>query len=256
MSVSDLRLEDISLFNYIKHEVLPVGFSEHIQGESLVYSSTYGGYVAETSMVPSPTSLGRGWVLFDDTLVGSKYVVDTSSEQTDKVTVTGPSLYDIDYTNGVLKNCNATPTSVDYYWHYVSVLDSWPGTEPPELPIVSIDIEGSRKEGFQLGGGVKNIRDIIFHIFATSRQERDDLSETIYDAVYNKYISIKDFSDGGYLDYDGTYNNIIPGNLNGASMYFYDIKHTNINVWSDFSDLNKYRSQIRCSYESFIDNPY
>lgn len=256
MSVSDLRLEDISLFNYIKHEVLPVKFSEQVTGESLVYSSTYGGYIADTLEEPSPTSLGRGWVLFDDTTVGSRIVVDTTAEQTDKITVVGPTTYTIDYTNGVIKDYDVDPTSVDYYYHYVSVLDSWPGTNPPALPIVSIDITKSRKEGFQLGGGEKRIRDVVFHIFATTKSERDDLSEAIYDAVYNKYITAKDFSVGGYLNYDGTYSGVTPESLNNASMYFYDIRHNNINVWSDFSDLNKYRSEVRCSYESYIDNPY
>ncbi len=256
MSASDLRLEDISLLNYIKHEVLPVKFSEQLQNEDLVYNSVLGGYIADTSMLPSPTSLGRGWVLFDDATVGTRVIVDTSAEQTTKLSVVGPTTYDVDYVNGVIKNYDVDPTSVSYYWHYVSLLDAWPGTNPPELPIVTIDITGFEKEGFQLGGGVKNIRDVVFNIFATTRAERDDLSETIYDAVYNKYIVINDFSAGGYLNYDGTYSGSTPTNLNGANMYFYNIRHNNINVWSDFSDLNKYRSEIRCSYESFIDNPY
>ncbi len=256
MSASDLRLEDISLFNYIKHEVLPVKFSEQLQGESLVYNSVLGGYVADTSMEPNPTSLGRGWVLFDDNTVGNRVLVDTTAEQTTKVSVVGPTTYDIDYKNGVIKNYDVEPTSVSYYWNYVSVLDAWPGTNPPDLPIVAIDITGSMKEGFQLGAGVKNIRDVVFSIFATTKAERDDLSDAMYDAVYNKYITINDFSSGGYLNYDGTYNGVTPSNLNGANMYFYNIKHNNINVWSDFSDLNKYRSEVRCSYESFIDNPY
>ncbi len=256
MSASDLRLEDISLFNYIKHEVLPVKFSEQIQGEGLVYSSARSGYIADTSMEPSPISNGRGWVLFDDNIVGTRVIVDTSAEQTTKLTVVGPTTYTVDYKNGVIKDYDVEPTSVSYYWNYVSLLDAWPGTNPPELPIVTIDITSFKKEGFQLGGGVKNIRDVVFNIFATTKAERDDLSEAIYDSVYNKYIVINDFSSGGYLNYDGTYNGVTPTNLNGATMYFYNIKHSNINVWSDFSDLNKYRSEVRCSYESFIDNPY
>lgn len=256
MSVSDLRLEDISLFNYIKHEVLPVKFSEQIQGESLVYSSALGGYIPDTSMIPNPTSTGRGWVLFDDNTIGNRVIVDISEEQTTKVSIVGPTTYDINYFSGAIKNYDAIPTSINYYWNYVALLDAWPGTDPPKLPIVTIDITGFEKKGFQLGGGVKNIRDVVFNIFATTRAERDDLSETIYDSVYNKHIPIKDFSSGGYLNYDGTYDSTTPGNLNGATMYFYNIKHNNINVWSDFSDLNKYRSEIRCSYESYIDNPY
>ncbi|HEC67145.1 MAG TPA: hypothetical protein ENI23_17850 [bacterium] len=385
MAVSTLRLERTSLYNYLKYEVLPVEFSEQLT-ESLVYNLSLGGYVTDSSMDPSPISLGRGWVPFDDFSVGSETIVDISQEQASKVTV-APSygsdlvtdgdmeaagvgawtvgnnatltketgtpyegsqvlriarngegnpytsqdvltigkkyratgwarsdgnavpvihigtnavswtgtistswqyfdvivvtdisivalfanteigteytefdaveikeamVYTVDYLRGAIKNPTITPTSVTYSWNYVSVLKSWPGSNPPPLPIVSIDVGGSSPEGFQLGGGKKRVREASIYIFATSPDERDDLTDTIEDSFFNRNVSVKDYSTGDYLNYDGTFNTgFSPSNISSSPMYMLDVASRPINVADIGSELNRYRSVINIVYETY-----
>lgn len=255
MAISRLSKEQLSLYYYLKYEVISPAFAENVTNDSLEYDASLGGYVAQaTGVEPSPTSEGRGWVFFDDTLVGDKYVVDTSAEQTSKVSVTGASSYTVDYVRGVIKNPDATPTSVSYYWNYVSVLKYWPGVTPPPLPFVTISIESTTKEGFQLGGGVKNIRRVYIDIFATNTLERDDLTDTIQTALFDRTIAIKDFSTGSYLKYDGTFDTSLSLPLDSLGyMYMMDAEARNVHISSDWTEINKYRSTISSMYESFVE---
>lgn len=253
MATSRLRLENTSLFNYIFYQVISPQFSEQLE-EDLVYNPSTGVYEVRSRMEPSPTSEGRGWVFFDDSLVNGDYIVDTSAEQTSKVSVTGASSYTINYLNGTISNPDTTPTSVSYYWNYVAVLPRWPGTKPPPLPFVSLKIESSEKTGFQLGGGVRDLRTVYFDIFATSDEERDDISEAIHSAIFNRNISIKDFSDGWYLNYDGTFNTSLSLPLSSlGSLRFIEANHKNLHFSDDWTGFNKYRSVVSGTYESFVD---
>lgn len=255
MPASNLRLEDIAIFNYIKYGLLPTEFSEQITGEALIYDPTLGAYKTESSMEPLPTSAGRGWVCFDDYTVNGSLVVDTESEQASKVSVVGASTYAVDYLHGRIYNPDSVPTSVSYYWHYISVLDAWPGIDPPPLPIVSVGVDRSVKEGFQLGGGVKTVREFSIYVFGTSRGERDDITEVIHSNLFNRQIMLKDFSTGDYLNYDGTFNTgFSPTLLASSSLNITSTEARNINIWSDWSDLNKYRSVISGEYETFTES--
>jgi hypothetical protein len=255
MSISRLRLENSSIFNYMKYEVISPQFTEQATNESLSYNSSTGGYVAQSSYVPSPISDGRGWVFFDDTTVNGRIVVDASQEQNAKVTVTGASSYTINYLTGAIHNPNGVPTAVSYYWNYVSVISYWPGTNPPPLPFISMSIDSNKKEGFQLGGGVKNVRKVYFDIFASSASERDDLSDAVHSALFNRTITMKDFSDGNYLNYDGTFNTNLsyPLDILG-NVRFIEIEHKNLHSVGDWSDLQKYRSIVSGTYESYVDS--
>jgi hypothetical protein len=255
MTASRLRLERISLFNYIKYEVIPTEFSERASNEALVYDAALNAYTPDTSLDPSPTSEGRGWVFFDDSTVDGRIVVDSSQVQTSKISVVGASSYTINYTNGRITNPNTVPTSISYFWNYVSVIDRWLDTTPPPLPCVSLKIEESRKSGFQLGGGVKNTRTVYFDIFATSSAEREDISELIHNNLFNRRITIKDFSSGDYLNYDGTFNTSLSLPLDTlGSIFFLDVVQRNINLPNEWSDLNKYRSTVIGTYESLVDS--
>jgi len=255
MTASRLRLENASIFNFMKYEIISPAFSELSSVEDLVYDSNLAAYVAQSAMDPSPTSEGRGWVFFDDATVNSRIIVDTNSEQTTKVVVTGASTYTVNYLNGSIKNPDTTPTSVQYYWNYVSVLPSWPGTTPPPLPFVYMGIDANRKEGFQLGGGVRNLRTVSFDIFATTASERDDIADVVHSALFNRTITIRDFSGGGYLNYDGTFNSSVsipPPNL--GNLIFLDVTMKNIHVAGEWTDLHKYRSLVSGTYESLVDS--
>lgn len=263
MPASRLRLENSSLFHYIKDQVIPIEFSEQRIKESLVYNSTLNAFVASAPGSPSPVSDGRGWVYFDDSIVNGRLVVDITQEQTSKVSVytagdvlIDPSNYTVNYKNGsIIRNSGDEPAKVSYYWNYVSVLPSWPGTVPPPLPLVSLGIDFSEKEGFQLGPGVRNVRTIYFNIFCTSPQERDDLSELIHNSIHDRRIDILDFSSGDYIESKtGTFNDSVVPLSSLGSMFFFETSHRNMYVADDFSDLYKYRSVITGIYESFVED--
>ena len=261
MSISRLRLENNSLFHYIKDKVLASSFSEELKEETLVYSSQYSRYSPDSPMVPSPISDGRGWVYFDDSLVDGLRVVDTSTEQTSKVkvydatdTLISSVDYSVNYKFGAISKLGGNdPVKVSYFWNYVSVLPYWPNTVPPPLPLVTITIDFSEKKGFQLGPGTRNVRTVYFNIFATSTEERDDLSEVIHDSIHDRRADILDFSAGGFLKYDGTFNTDVVPISSIGTMFFFETSQRNIHITDDFSDLQSYRSVVTGVYESFVE---
>jgi hypothetical protein len=95
------------------------------------------------------------------------------------------------------------------------------------------------------------------HIFATSSSERDDLTEFIYDAFYNRHLTVLDFRQGEPLNYDGTYNtswtgDILQLNPNDDSLfYFRNVRSEIINFRQEWSDLNQWRSKVTFVAESF-----
>lgn len=228
-----LRKEDISLYFYIK-DVILCNFIEKEELISLALmeelsSTTSFVYTALTDMIPSPTERGRGWVYFDEssdgdvcggfysTISGSRAdgaTVMGVSEQSDRITVydttaTGiisNSEYMIDYLDGrVVTSGTVTPAYIDYYWNYVSVVDEWAAIEAADPPVVVIDIHGTDKGGYQLGGGKMITRKVDIHIFAYSSAERNDLVETIYNGLYLKSAPVLELPLGTVLDYDGTW---------------------------------------------------
>lgn len=252
MPASLLRLEGIALFSYLKNEVLPVHFSEWAYNEALVYSSTLVSYVPESTLVPHPTSKGRGWVFFDEATVNGSTVIDATSEQTTRVSVTGASSYTIDYFRGAIKNPNTIPTEISYTYNYISVIDGWPGEDVPPLPVISIDLNKMSKQGLQIGGGKRNIRELYIEIFAQSNPERDDITEILYDSLFTRNIAVKDFSTGFYLKPDGTYNTgFVP--TTGGYIYVTDVQARTINNKTDLSLTNRHRSVITLQYETITE---
>lgn len=215
-----LRKTDLSVFQYLKDVVL----SDFIEQEEMVplrympeMSVINESYVYEalTNMLPPPTERGRGWVYFDDdfemTLCST--VVSGTPEQSNRINVydalgsgISDSEYIVDYVDGrIITSGTVNPAYISYYWNYVSVVDEWAAIEASDPPVLVIEVMGTDKEGYQLGGGKKIVRKADIHIFASSTAERNDLSETIYDALYLKSIPLYDFPEGSVLDYDGTW---------------------------------------------------
>lgn len=251
MSLSRLRIEDISIYNYIKYEILGLHFVEQLQNQTLEYNSSLGMYLPSyEDLEPSPVSKGRGWVLFDEVSDS----IDISQEQSNRVVVSGATTYEVNYVLGAIRNPDTTPTSVSYYWNYVSVVDGWPGTNTPDLPIVAIDIESGSRDGFQLGGGYRSSRGVDIHVFATTNGERDDITDTLFDNLYNRRIPVIDYSQGDYLDHNGFYDNSFAApQLGTAHIYFDNVQYRTVNNPSDWSDLNQYRSVISLTAVSFIE---
>lgn len=301
-----IRKEDLSLFRYIKDTVLRdfIEKEEMVPLKLMSELSCEDGYVYQSlsDMAPSPKERGRGWVYFDCPQIDANgfCVYSTKScvpefvmvsgtdshgnqcigtpEQFNRVTVYDDSLsvisgteYIIDYVDGriVLDNDSIIPKYVDYCWNYVSVVDEWSVVESSTVPIVVIDISGTDKTGFQLGGGKKSIRSVNLHIFTKNPAQRNELVDALYDGVYNKSAPVYNFPTGDILEFDGTFygrkgnNNKLTSLFNRTtlndlneihgSMEFEDVSARNIELpllmsgdsnEPMLSDLNAYRSRI------------
>jgi hypothetical protein len=247
-----LKIYDASIVNYLKYEVLPVHFTEKIVNEPLVYDADLGGYSVVNLMSPSPTSLGRGWAIFDEVDVGDRVIVDTTAEQTSQITVTGATTYEIDYLNGVIKNPDTTPTAVTYNWYYVSLVEGWPSTDPPPNPVVAVDIDKTIKAGFQLGGGTKDTIQGSVYVFASSESEKKDITDALYQSMYNRTVPIGNWHEGTYLDFDGTYTGFQPTTVSGLSSgAFVNVEAELNGPRMDWSEVNRHRSRIRFTFEVY-----
>lgn len=250
-----LRLYDSSIYNYLKHEVLGLHYVERVEGDSLTFNSTTSAYDINFSAAPLPSTYGRGLILFDEFTVSGRKVADLSGEQTSQVSVVGPSAYDIDYLSGRILNANAAPTSVDYSWHYVSLIQGWPGEDPPPGPVVAIDIDSTEKSGFQLGGGTRDTISVSLFVFATSEGEKRDLTDLLYQSLYNRTLAIKNWHQGNYLDFNGTYTGFAPTTVSGISSgSFLDVEANLNGPRMNWSEVNKYRSRINFTFEVFKDD--
>jgi hypothetical protein len=274
MTVTLARMEDMSLQHWIKDVVIPMKWVEVVEDAPLEYNADKQRFEAQIVWLPNFLDEGRGWVFFDTTATGTCVLADLPvSEQSARVEVKNevgsaitPSLYEINYLDGAVElpggatsTAEGVPTTVDFTQYYVSVIDGWPGTDPPELPLVAIEIKSYHKEGFQLGGGRRSVRNVAIDIFATSSAERDDLTEFLHDAIYQHHIPVFDFRDGEPLNYDGTFNSswtaplLVLNNNDDAIFYFRNVRVEHITGRQDWSDLNRWRSRLTFTMESYRD---
>jgi len=275
MTATLMKMEDMSLIHWIKEALLPLKWVEKVNNCPLVYSNNRARYEAQIIWLPNFLDEGRGWVYFDNvdpTLC--VFFTMPHTEQTTRISVynevgglISPTHYTINYRDGAilvngggLTTPDGTPTTVNFTQHYVSVMDGWPGTEPPDAPIIAIQTENFDKQPFQLGGGRKAVRRYSIHIFATSSSERDDLTEFLYDAMFNRHIPVIDYRSGEPLNYDGTFNTttysgttLVMNDNDDALFYFRDVRAEYINARPDWSDLNRWRSRITFTVESYRD---
>jgi len=273
MTVTLIRMEDMSLQHWIKGALLPIKWVEKVTNVPLTFNSNKQRFEAEIVWLPNFLDEGRGWVYFESVSTGSCVLNSIpTEEQTTRITVFNESggtisnaHYTVNYADGALTAVGVTttpdgvPTTIDFVQYYVSIIDGWPGTEPPELPIVAVELGAYDKQPFQLGGGRKSVRNGTIHIFATSSAERDDLTEFLFDALFQRHIPVLDFREGEPLNYDGTFNTSFTGpilqlNENDDSIfYFRNVRAEPINMRGDWSDLNRFRSRITFVMESFRD---
>ena len=308
--MKSLRKEDLSLYLYIKDTIL-LDFQEVEEYASLTLmpelceSSSYV-YQYVTTLEPSPTERGRGWSYFDSPSGGLSCEPYTSvsglngdgdpafgtPEQSNKVilyetTSSGLSVVDwrdymIDYIDGrIISTRQFNTPKITYTWNYVSVVDEWAAIMAANPPVVVVDISGTDKGAYQLGGGKKSTRKVDIHIFASNTAERNDLSETIYDGLFNRSCPIYDFTTGSVLDHDGTFYGrrsltdriTNPQNKltylfdrsevsNISPLYFDSVsaRHVNLPLVMTrgrdevmLSDLNAYRSKVSFNMFSYDD---
>jgi hypothetical protein len=282
-----LRREDDSVYLYIKDVVLKP-FIEKQEKEALLYikelsTDTTAVYEIETFSQPSPFDRGRGMVYFDE---GFDYcLVNTPTysgtpEQSNRVRVYDENLniiddtsYMIDYMDGrIITTYNTKPAYIDYFWNYVSLVDEWSAITAADPPVVVLDVSGTDKKGYQLGGGKQVDRKMTLHIFASSTAERNDLIEVLYDNLYLKGCPLYELPEGTVLDYDGTFYGrrhnmnkdetlFSRATVSGTSnLMFENVSHRNINLPLAMSrgmdkvmlsDLNAYRAKITCDLRSY-----
>lgn len=276
------RKESLSLDRYLRDIVLN-GYIEFQEKEELILDpnriqSSNKVYRINTQTTPSPFEYGRGIVYFDD--IASYYLdlidfttISGTPEQSNRVVLydkylnnIDDSSYMIDYVSGnIIMLDTIVPKYIDYYSYYVSVVDAWDYLSTSSSPVIVLDINSTKKKGYQLGGGKEVTRESNIYIFASSSAERSDLTELLYDGLYQKSIPIYDFLHGSVLDYDGTFFNrkrnldkstnlfsrtTVSGTTN---MRFENLEAKNIslplsllkgNESSTINNLNKFRSKL------------
>lgn len=308
--MKNLRKEDLSLYLYIKDTIL-VDFLEVEEYAPLVLMPELceqSSYVYQCSEIfePSPSERGRGWVYFDSPsgglpcepypsvsgLNGDGDPAFGTPEQSNKVilyetTNSGLSVVDwrdymIDYVDcRIISLRKFNSPRITYTWNYVSVVDEWAAIVASDPPVVVVDVSGTDKGGYQLGGGKRTTRKVDIHIFASNTAERNDLSETLYDGLFNKSCPIYNFPTGSVLDHDGTFYGrraltdriANPQNKltylfdrskvsNVSPLYFDSVSARHINlplIMSQgrdevmLSDLNAYRSKVSFDMFSYDD---
>lgn len=282
-----IRKEDLSVYRYLRDLVL-VDFIEFQEKDELVLNKTRSDnttsvYDIVSHTTPSPFEHGRGIVYFDE--LNNECLVNTDTvsgtpEQSNRVfvydesltTISG-NLYRVDYVDGkVIIPAYIEPKYIDYYYQYISLVDEWSGLTAASAPVVVLDIAGTNKSGYQLGGGKKVTRRSNIYIFASSASERADITELIYDGLYLKTCPLYDFPTGSVLEYDGTFYNsknstdkstnlfsraVVSGTSN---LRFDDVEARNINLplttsrrnqSATLSDLNTHRSRISFNLVSY-----
>lgn len=258
-----------------------------------------------------PVSRGRGWLSFDpgsanpckiynsDTnqyvstynteFFNHSYSIPTLREQNSIVVrdqynnVMDREWYQIDYENGRIRypapttpaavvSSGTNPTTIDYGFHLVSVLDGWlTDEEVPETPLVVIYPETEDLTGFQLGGGIEFTRKYTIEVFGTSTSNRRSILNTIQQGLYNKHSPVIDFNRSGQplkhwglinkdfiqdITYAGsTYRSYLTLNGgNGEKLYFFNIEVTyDTSPRNTMSDTLRHRGKIRLTTRSFSD---
>lgn len=271
MTATLARMEDRSLQHWIKGTLLPMRWIEKVVNVPLTYNPDKARYEAEIVWLPNFLDEGRGWVYFD--AYGQNSICSNgvpANEQTSRVTVYNqsggvidPSHYTVNYLDGAIiasggtSTPDGTPTTVDFYQHQVATVDGWPGTNPPDAPVVAVEMGSYRKNPYQIGPGRISQRNMTVHVFATDSGQRDDLTEFLYDAFYNRHLVVMDFRQGEPLNYDGTYNTDWQGNVlqldnnDDALFHFRNVRAELLNFREEWSDITHWRSKITFVAESY-----
>jgi hypothetical protein len=258
--MKSLRKEDLSLHHYLRYNVL----DEYIETDYTIpldympdiSETTSEVYEAASNRVPSPIDLGRGWVYIDaygDTTEQQNAVIVYDS----LANVISGTNYMIDYVDGrIVTSGTVTPAVVTYKYFYVSLVNEWEDVEAAGVPVVVVNLESFEKVGFQLGGGKRVPRKGHLHIFASTRAERDDLLELLYDGINEKCCPNQNWTKGSMLDWNGTFNEDYVYEMiqYSSSLHFQNVVARNVNPplmgavpdrdLTMLSDLNRYRARI------------
>lgn len=161
--------------------------------------------------------------------------------------------YQVDYRNGRIRYpCPTTPsgvvasglspTTIDYRFHLVSVLDGWPtDSNIPEVPFIAIYPTSDSLDAFQIGPGVEYSRQYCIDIFGNSNANKRAIADQIKQGLFNKHAPVIDFNRTGEplkhwgvvnpdfiqeFNYQGnSYKSYLTLNAgNGNILYFVDVE--------------------------------
>lgn len=256
-----------------------------------------------------PVSKGRGWFSFETVSGSSCKIYDPDSgefistystpyegvplsiptqREENLITVYDQSgtpmprdHYRIDYEKGRIRWPAATtpsgslgnvPTTIDYTFHGVSVLEAFPtdGDVPP-LPVVAVYPVTGDLMGFQIGPGVKSRQQYVIDVFAESEAQKRKILNQLKKILYNKHAPVIDFNRSGMpltqygavnpefiqdLEYNGetyrSYLTLNPGN--GCNLYFVNTEVSyNTSPRLSMSDLVRHSGRIEFNTETFTD---
>lgn len=115
--------------------------------------------------------------------------------------------YQIDYRNGRIRwpapttpsgSLNLIPTTVDYRFQVVSLLDGYPSDEDvPETPIVCLYPLEDKLKPLQIGPGLNFKRKYAIDVFASNNSEKRNILDVLQEELYNKTIPVIDFNRTG-----------------------------------------------------------
>lgn len=243
-----IRKVNLSLHYNLKYNIL----SNYIEDDSSNLSLNSESNLYEPNYTSSQNASGRGRGIYPFNVVGSGIFASCLEgdyikvyHQTGQIPNTD---YVIDYnTPGVtLVSGTDIPVAFDYKWNYVSVIDEWPYVNVPERPFIFLDWKKFDIEGFQLGGGRKQLCDVDVHVFGSSKPELDDLTYIVHSGFYNKCLTLFGFSAGDVFSWNGTFNQSFNCDCDSefSKLEFDNVETDYLKLPVDFKrDLNAYRSK-------------
>lgn len=226
----------------------------------LINTEDSNTYIIDSSSgyIPLPGERGRGFCPF--TLASGIFgncAYDSNITVHDSMGVVSPSEYSVNFVNAsITMSSGAIPVEIVAPWYYVSVVERWPEGDIPSLPLVVLSSNEYKAEGYQLGGGKKPVMKCEIYIFASSASELDDLSNRIFNRLYNRSVGLYNFDNGDMFNADGTYNYDFDCSvsINPSVLYFEDvsIKHKILKLY-DSGDINMYRASILFNVFAYIE---
>ena len=244
-----IRQVNLSLHYNLKYNIL----SNYIESSSsnLELNSESGLYEPIYIQEPNAGGRGRGIFPFDTTESGifASCVEGTYIKVYHSIGEIPNTDYNINYTVPGITLVSGTdiPVSAEYKWNYVSVIDDWPSSNVPKLPIVLLLWKEFDIKGFQLGGGRKHICDVNIHVFGSSKPELDDLTYLIHSGLYNKCLTLFGFSGGDVFTWAGEFNSsfncVCDEDICKLDLIDVNTKYLDLPV-NYKNDLNAYRSKI------------
>lgn len=208
--LSDARQIDLNLFYTIKEKILPAdGYVTRLT-ETLTAGSPEIDQETGLQVTPYQAS-EKDWVYYNpdpsNPSLSGVWTVPT-------ISVSG-GIARMDYYNGIVYYSGALSNTIDIdYWAYsVKVFDGYPDWfEDPKMvadikiPMVTIDLNRRDNNAFQIGGGYSQTRQFVIDIIGASDTQRDDILDSIEDALRYTFNQSIDYSFGFPIQFNGDRN--------------------------------------------------